>query len=144
MTMSTHRRREWSVFIVGILGTLFSGYQSAIKFFTETCPTFAPCPYFMGYPACYVGFALFLLIALLGGLHVYHFMEGKKANQLVTLVAVLGVLFAGYYTLGDIPTLLEDGFSAYALGLPTCAYGLILYLFVLILSLRLQKDFSAV
>ena len=79
---------------------------------------------------------------LFAGLHVFHLYDGKKANEVVFGVSILGILFAGYYTLGELPTLFEKGISTYILGLPTCALGLLFYLFVFTLSYRLRRDFK--
>jgi len=47
-------------------------------------------------------------------------------------VSILGILFAGYYTMGELPRLFTEGFGAYILGLPTCALGLIFYILIFI------------
>lgn len=130
------------MFLLGVGGLLFSGYLSAVKLFTETCAFNESCPYFLGYPACYYGFVMYLVIAVLGGLHVAHKIDGKKANEIILWVSFLGILFAGYFTVYELPLLFTEGLSAYVLGLPTCALGLIFYLIILTLSLRLKKDFT--
>ncbi len=140
--MSTHRKIEWALFILGLGGLAFSGYLSGVKFFSETCAFNESCPYFLGYPACYYGFGMYLLITLYTGLHVVHRIEGKKANQIVLAVSLVGILFAGYFTFGELPVLFEEGLSAYVLGLPTCALGLIFYTIIALLSLRLRRDFN--
>jgi uncharacterized membrane protein len=140
--MNTHRKIEWAVFLLGVGGLLFSGYLSAVKLFTETCAFNESCPYFLGYPACYFGFAMYLVITVFAGLHVAHQFDGKKANEIILWVSLLGILFAGYFTVGELPLLFTEGFSAYVLGLPTCALGLIFYLILTVLSLRLKKDFN--
>lgn len=139
--MSTHRKIEWALLSVGIAGSLFSGYLSAVKFFTERCAFNEGCPYFLGYPACYFGFVMFATIMIFAGLHVFHYFDGKKANEIVFIVSILGILFAGYFTLGELPVLFDQGLGAYILGLPTCALGLIFYVIVFVLSFRLRKDF---
>ncbi len=140
--MSTHRKVEWSLFVLGIAGSLFSGYLSGVKFFTENCAFSEACPYFLGYPACYFGFAMFLTIMVSAGLHVFHIVDGKKANEVVYATSILGVLFAGYHTLLELPILFEEGLGAYILGLPTCALGLMFYIAVFALSRRLRSDFK--
>lgn len=139
--MSAHRKIEWSLFLIGVAGSLFSGYLSGVKLFTENCAFGESCPYFLGYPSCYFGFLMFATIMIFSGLHVFQRMEGKKANEVVYAVSILGILFAGYYTLGELPLLFEEGLTAYVLGLPTCALGLIFYSIVCVLSYRLTKDF---
>lgn len=132
---------EWAIFLLGIVGVLFAGYLSSVKFFTETCAFNESCPYFLGIPACYYGFVMFAIIALFGGLHVAHKVEGKRANTIVLSVATLGIVLAGYFTLREIPLLMEEGLTAYMLGLPTCALGLIFYIIIAGISLRLSRDF---
>ncbi len=139
--MNTHRKIEWAVFLIGIGGLIFSGYLSAVKLFTETCAFNESCPYFLGYPACYYGFVMYLVITIFAGLHVAHTIDGKRANGVILWTSFLGILFAGYFTVLELPLLFSDGLSAYVLGLPTCALGLIFYLILTALSLRLKKDF---
>ena len=141
--MSTHRKIEWALFLLGLGGMAFAGYLSAVKFLNDTCAFNESCPYFLGFPACYYGFFMYTIIALFAGLHVAHRYDGKKANQVVLSVAVLGIFFAGYFTLIELPVLFSDGFSAYMLGLPTCALGLVFYVVIAGLALRLKRDFGA-
>jgi hypothetical protein len=141
--MSTHRKIEWSLFMVTMGGALFSGYLSGVKFFTASCALNETCPYFLGFPACYFGFLLFAVAALFAGLHVFHLFDGKRANEVVYGASFLGVLFALYFTLGELPLLMESGLSAYVLGLPTCAFGLIFFTITVVLSQRLRRDFTS-
>jgi len=127
------------ILLLGIAGVLFSGYVSAVKFFDETCAFGETCPYFLGYPACYFGFGMYLLITVFAALSVLGRADERKSLRAVTLISFLGILFAGYFTLGELPLLLRDGFSAYFLGLPTCALGLIFYVSVFLLALRESK-----
>ncbi len=139
--MNTHRKIEWSIFMLGVAGFLFSGYLSSVKFFTETCAFNESCPYFFSIPACYVGFVLFTTIAVMGGMHVFHCVSGKRANDIILAVSGLGIVFAGYYTVIELPALFSEGLTAYMLGLPTCALGLIFFVLVGGLALRLKRDF---
>jgi hypothetical protein len=50
-------------------------------------------------------------------------------------VSFLGVLFAGRYTIWELPVFFQRGFSAYIFGLPLCAVGLIFYTVIIILTL---------
>jgi hypothetical protein len=127
------------MFFLGLAGLLFSGYLSAIKLFTSTCAFNEPCPYFLGYPACWFGFGMFLIIfsfALLGLLKV---IFEKVMSKIITLVSALGILFAGYFTIPEIGKLLSGAQTGYSLGLPTCAYGLIFYILIFIFSLWYLK-----
>lgn len=123
------------LFGLSIAGLLFSGYLSGLKFFTETCAFNEPCPYFLGYPACYYGFAMFLALVVISFLSVVGRISSRKGARGVCAVSVLGILFAGYFTLKEIPVLFGGGISAYVLGLPTCALGLIFYILIFAISL---------
>ena len=120
--------------VLSIAGLLFSGYLSGVKFFTDTCVLNEPCPYFLGYPACYFGFAMFLTLAILGSLLFTNKIKHKNGLADMGIMSLLGVFFAGYFTLREIPILFERGLSAYVLGLPTCALGLLFYITICILS----------
>jgi len=131
--MKKDKKIVW-LFGLSIAGVLFSGYLSGKKFFTATCAFNEPCPYFLGLPACYFGFALFLLITIFSTMLFFSKIRKSKGLQFVEIFSFLGVLFAGYFTLGELPTLFQDGFGAYMLGLPTCAMGLVFFLIIFILA----------
>ncbi len=119
--------------ILGIAGSLFSGYLSAVKLFTAGCALNETCPDFLGYPACYFGFGLFFLIflvALFGYLKQITAWTTAKAHLAVSLV---GVAFAAYFAIPETQDLLA-GNARYSLGLSSCAYGLIFFIAVLALA----------
>lgn len=120
-----------------LAGVLFSGYLSGVKFFKSTCAFNEPCPYFLGLPACYFGFAMFLTMFIVS---LISHIKGNKdvmAAKATTLVSLLGTLFAGYFVTREVLEVVQKGtFTLYGLGLPTCAYGLIFYIIILALSLR--------
>ncbi len=118
------------LFVLGVAGVLFSGYLSGVKFFTSTCAFGESCPYFWGYPACYFGFIMFLVIAIFSSLLLFSRMQKKNGLSVLSLVSLLGILFAGKFTLAEIPVLFQEGLGAYILGLPTCALGLIFYILI--------------
>ena len=122
----------------GLAGLLFSGYLSSIKLFSATCAFNEPCPYFLGYPACYFGFGLFLIIFIVALLGLMKKIPNQKMSKALAWVSFLGILFAGYFTIPEINILLS-GTSNYSLGLPTCAYGLIFYVIILILAIKHVK-----
>jgi len=135
MTNSNYKK---TMFILSLAGLLFSGYLSAIKLFTSICAFNEPCPYFLGYPACWYGFGMFsiLFIATLFG-----FLKNialRNVAYIHVIVSGLGILFAGYFTIPEVERLFSEG-SAYSLGLPTCAYGLIFYVIIFALALRYLK-----
>lgn len=122
--------------ILSLGGLLFSGYLSAIKLFSDTCAFNEPCPYFLGYPACWYGFVLFFILFISSLLCFWRKMDLKKTSKINSLISFLGILFAGYFTLPELKSLLTGTGGLYSLGLPTCAYGLIFYMIIFILSIK--------
>ncbi|MGH7249652.1 MAG: hypothetical protein ACREGC_01640 [Minisyncoccia bacterium] len=121
------------MFWLSLAGVLFSGYLSAIKIFTSTCAFNEPCPYFLGYPSCWYGFGMFLVIFLTATFG-FKSPSPKSAPKIISAVSLLGILFAGYFTIPEIGKLIYGMKTGYSLGLPTCAYGLIFYIIIFILS----------
>lgn len=128
---------KW-VLALGIAGFAFSGYLSAVKFFSNTCAFGESCPYFLGFPACYFGFVMFTVITLAALFRVLQKGRSSDNNQIILLTSILGILFAGYFTVRELPILLSKGLTAYMLGLPTCAMGLIFYIIIFMLSYKLR------
>lgn len=128
-----------ALFLLSLAGTAFSGYLSGVKLFTKTCAFGETCPIFLGYPACYYGFVLFLLLTVLSGILLWVNSNTRKTLNTLTVISILGVLFAGYYTLGELPVLFSAGLSAYMFGLPTCALGFVFFVAVLLIALTLRK-----
>ena len=125
-----------TILVFGISGTLFAGYLSAIKFFTSTCALNEACPYFWGYPACYYGFVMFASITVVAILRILGKISDQRALFTTVGISFLGILFAGYFTLGELPKLFSEGLSAYFFGLPTCALGLIFFVLIFGISSR--------
>lgn len=128
-----------TLFGIALAGLIFSGYLGGTKLFTGTCALNETCPYFLGYPACFFGFLMYLVITLFAGLLLWGKVQSRTALNGILMVSLLGVLFAGYFTVGELPVLFEQGLSAYVLGLPTCALGLVMYVALVILSVRAKK-----
>ena len=129
-----------SILLLAFAGFLFSGYLSAVKFFTAHCALGEGCPYFLGYPACYFGFALYVGLVLCAAL-LYSGGTLPRAGRTGALVlSFLGVLFAGYFTLGELPVLIREGFGAYLLGLPTCAFGFLVFTAIFFLTLTARRQ----
>lgn len=125
-----------TLFLLSLAGTFFSGYLSAVKFFSQTCAFGETCPLFIGYPACYVGFGLFLILAILTG--IYLWKQGTRQHTVLNttvLIALLGVFFSGYFSFLEIPALMRNGFGFYTFGLPTCILGFFFFVAVFVCSL---------
>lgn len=116
-------------------GTLFAGYLTFFKLFAKSCAFNEPCPYFLGYPACWYGLAMFgaMLIGTLFGLSGKLAVDAAARTNAV--ISSLGVLFSGYMTWTEVASW-AVGAPKYGLGLPTCAYGLMFYAALLALSLK--------
>jgi hypothetical protein len=117
-------------------GLIFSGYLSAVKFFTDTCALNEPCPYFLGYPACWYGFGMYLIMFIAVGFSI---LSGRaRAFALATeiIVSGIGVVFSGSFVIRE---LLQKSITG-SLGLSTCAYGFIFYLIIFSISTFIQKS----
>lgn len=124
------------LFYCTLAGLVFSGYMSSVKFFTSQCAFGETCPLFFGFPACYFGFLMFLVLSISAGLIVFTQIPRMILLLDIAVTSCLGILFAGYFTLKELPLLFEQGLSAYMFGLPTCALGLIFYIAIFVIAVR--------
>ena len=116
--------------LLSAAGVCFSGYLSFVRLSRGVCAFAEPCPFFLGHPACYTGFALFataLAICLVGWTVRGGWSWTLFANG---AVATAGVVFAARMTAAELPA-----HAGYRLGLPTCAYGLVFFLALLAVSI---------
>ena len=128
------------LFALSIAGLLFSGYLSGVKFFSEVCALNEQCPYFLGYPACYYGFAMYLVMTILLTQHFWGALTRSLVLTALSIISGVGIIFSGYFTFQELPKLFAEGLSAYLLGLPTCAYGLMVYIAIFIISLAAHRE----
>lgn len=126
-----------TLLFLSLCGLAFSGYLAGVRFFSETCAFNESCPLFLGYPTCYYGFAMFVVLTIASGALWYGALEVERAQHIISMVSVLGILFAGYFTFRESSVLFSEGVRAFALGLPTCAWGLFAYVAIYITSARL-------
>lgn len=127
------------LFVFSFCGLLFASYIGGTKFFTDTCAFNESCPYFLGYPACYYGFAMYLILSVLSYLLLTNRWSFTVVIQKIGVVSFLGILFAGYFTAKELPILFRDGIGAFALVLPTCALGLIFYVLIFVLAIFIAR-----
>ena len=120
------------LFILASAGLLFSGYLSAVNLFSHTCAFNESCPFFLGYPACFYGFAMYLIMFFVPGLGVLGRVRYKKVFITDAVVSIIGILFAGSFVVQELLQARITG----TLGLSTCAYGLIFYISIFITSLK--------
>lgn len=126
-----------AAFSLSLAGTLFAGYLSGVKLLSKSCAFGESCPLFLGYPACYFGFAIFAsLLAVSGWALAQKRTDAAPVKALLALSA-LGTAFAGSFVVAEIASWVAAGSIAlYGLGFPTCVYGLLFYVLLLILSAR--------
>lgn len=120
------------VLVTAVAGVLFSGYLSYNTLFADGCEEaivscgVEPIEIF-GLPTCVYGLAMFIIVTILVSIALTK--ENPRNLQTAILVlSIAGVLFAGYLTYYEM-------FVQKASELPACAYGLILYIIILIFSI---------
>lgn len=126
-------------FIFSLIGLLFSGTLTFQKLFTGTCSLTEGCSYFLGYPTCYYGFVFFLILftsSLLLVLKNKTFKE-KTLKSVLLYAVIAAVIFSGIFSFKDIfyPNC-PLGECTYSLGIPTCIYGLFMYIVILICAIK--------
>ena len=121
-------------------GVVFSGYMSSVRFFSDQCAFDEPCPYFLGYPACYYGFGLFLAMFIASGLAVAGVLRSSVACQVRRISSGAGILFAGYMASQEV---IRHAGSGGSLGLPTCVYGLVFFIAIFAVSFMRSTTVSA-
>lgn len=126
-----------TAFALSLGGTLFAGYLSGVKLITGTCAFNETCPYFLGYPSCWYGFAMFLAMTLVAAAALLKKLDAAKAARAIAGISFAGILFAGYFVVGEIVQWLSvPAATRYGLVLPTCVYGLVFYVIIFALSVR--------
>lgn len=124
--------RVYEILVLALAGALFSGYLSAVKLFSAGCALTAPCPFFLGYPACYFGFGMFAVLVVLAFLWAI----GKPVRSWVLGVSTVGTLFAAYFTALEWPALVSLFSSFSLLAVPSCVVGFVVYLAIVTIALR--------
>ena len=128
------------IFIFSLIGILFSGYLSFFELFSNTCPLKEGCPYFLGYPACYYGFVLFLILFITSLMLLFKNIN-NKSMKIIFYISLLGIIFSAYTSIKEIiyPSCL-NGVCNYSLLMPTCVYGLIMYIIIFVSSILALKN----
>lgn len=127
------------IFIFSLIGLLFSGYLSFAKFFSKKCVLGEGCSIFLGYPTCYYGFLFFLIIFILSILLINNNKESYKKTLLY--VSIIAVIFALYFSIIDIfYPVCPGGKCSYTLLIPSCVYGLIFYIVILVYSIKIKDQ----
>jgi hypothetical protein len=125
-------------FGLSLAGVLFSGYLSGLKFFADVCAFNESCPYFVGYPACYFGFVMFVVLFVSSGLLLFGKWSFQRALNVNLVTSTLGVLFASYFAYPEARDLLSGNFGSTFFGLSTCIYGLIFFILIFVITLYVK------
>jgi len=68
-------------------------------------------------------------------------MKSKAALNAIMWISIIGILFSGYLTFTELTAqICAVGGCKFILGLPTCAYGLMMYLAVFVITLFGRKN----
>ncbi len=126
-------RDRYKLLLLAVAGTAFAGYLAADKFFTGNCTLTESCSYFLGHPTCYYGFTMFAAILLLA--IGYITTNNKIHTKIMSIVALAGIIFSGYFSAIEIVPMFTSG-ASYTLLLPSCTYGLVFYGIVLYISYK--------
>jgi hypothetical protein len=121
-----------SIFWISIVGTLFAGYLTFSKLFTGTCALDSSCPYFLGLPACIYGLVMYLIIFTASSLLLFKEYKEELMRKVILGVSGLGILFSLFFSYQD----LMCKACTFSLILPTCVYGLFMYIAVFVLAIK--------
>ena len=130
------------IFIFSIAGTLFAGYLTFTKLLLGVCPLKEPCPVIFGQPACVYGLVLYLILLVSSATLLFKNIKKKSADcwpKTIFWVSFVGILFALYSTYLEVFATHCPGGCSYSLLLPTCVYGLTMYLVIFVFSIILKK-----
>lgn len=128
------------LFILISAGLIFSSYLSAVKLFSGACAFNETCPYFLGYPACWYGFSMYLFMFIVTGIGLTRKLPLVALCKADATVSLLGIIFAGSFVVQEIAAAQVTGTR----GFSTCAYGLIFYIAIFATALvGLRKSRTA-
>lgn len=122
---------------LSIFGTLFSGYLSWGKFFNGTCTLQnGGCSDFLGYPTCYYGFVMFILLLTFS---VLYKLKGKMQYlKALCRISLAGILFSTWFSFIEIIPMITEKVR-YDLFFPSCFYGLIAYIAIFCIARKINK-----
>lgn len=120
----TARRYQVLALLLSASGAAFAGTLSWVRASSGVCAFSEPCPFFLGQPACYTGFALFAVLFAASAFALVARVRSAAAVVFNLGVSTAGVLFAGTLTAREVA---ERGFALYGMGLPTCFYGSVFF-----------------
>lgn len=137
--MGSYRRAITFVLLFAALGSLLSGYLSYWNYFGPSC-TAGPLSWLVscggptkvlifGQPTCIYGFVMFFLVFIIALVAAFKRPTGPLIGTIIAL-GVAGTLFSGGLVVYEV-LILKLQFTT----LPSCVYGLLFYLGILVSSL---------
>jgi hypothetical protein len=123
--------KQLIVSLISLGGVLFSGFLTYYNSI-GACPLMEGCSLLFGIPSCVYGLVIFVLLLL--------FSIINKELNIVKIISLVGVAFAGATSVID---LVISPSGAYSLGLPSCVYGLAMYIAVFVLCMGGSKKIEA-
>lgn len=117
------------------VGFLFAGWLTYSKLIAGTCPLTEGCPYLLGLPTCVYGLVFFGIILVSSIWDEVSYSQ--KRLGITRTVSLIGILFAGFYSLNEVlfPSCVIKP-CTYSLVIPSCIYGLALYILIYYFSTR--------
>ena len=88
------------LFVLVSAGLLFYGYLSAVNLFGGTSAFNESCSYFLGYSACWYGFAMYLIMFLVTGFGLLERSGARNVFLTDVVVSICGIFFAGSFVEG--------------------------------------------
>jgi len=123
------------ILLISLFGVAFSGWLTLGTIFSGACPLSGECPYFLGYPACDYGLIMFLIIFASSIMLLKTKYNSTTLMKIVLLVSLIGIAFSGYFSIIE----LLNPRPSYTLLLPSCVYGLTMYVIIMLLAIRALK-----
>ena len=112
------KKKIVTLFVFASAGLLFSGYLSAVRLLTGSCAFKESCPYFLGYPACWYGFLMYLIMFIATAVALARKEKIKKAVATDVVMSFVGILFAGSFVIQEAMQSATTG----VLGFSTCMF----------------------
>lgn len=126
------------IMFFSLIGVLFSGYLSFGQLINGTCPLGGGCPFLWGYPVCFYGLVMFTLL-FLTSIVLYFKKDDPVDEKFLLYTSAVGVLFSLYFSIKEIFFLPYPAY--WPLLLPTCVYGLVMYIIIFYLAGRMNGCF---
>ena len=123
------------ILYLSIAGVLFAGYLTISKMITGVCSFGESCPFLWNHPVCIYGLMIFFTIMLSTITLLLHPMD-KLAKNSLFYMSILGVLFSGFYSYQEIFNPICGKFCHYQLIIPTCIYGFVVFVAVLVCVIK--------